>query len=75
MTDTKTVKTVVVDAGKLKKRAIKELKAGAGPIAEQARAATAATAASGTKVVPVVILYEKRPKKRRGLLGGVLRKL
>jgi hypothetical protein len=75
MPETRKLKTVVLDAGKLRKRELKALKEGTGPLSEEVRAAAARAATTGSEVVPIVILYERRPKKPRGFLGGLLRKL
>jgi hypothetical protein len=74
MSEPKTQKTVMLDVGALKKREIKQLKAGAGPVLDQARIAAEGAVAATATAVPIVIVYEKRPKKPRGLLGGLLGK-
>jgi hypothetical protein len=67
---------VVIDVGRKKRKAIRELKEGIGPIAEEVHEAAQAAAkerSSGAKeVVPVVILYRKRGRKPRGILGAIL---
>jgi hypothetical protein len=76
MSETKKhLKTVVMDVGSLKKRRIRELKAGVGKHADEARTAAEGIGIAANTVVPIVIVYERRPRKRRGLLGGLLRKL
>ena len=74
-----TPERVVLDVGRQKRKAIKELKQGTGPIAEEVHEAAQAAAteqASGAKeVVPVVILYRKRGRKPRGIMGTILRGL
>lgn len=74
MSETKTLRTVVLDVGARKKREIEQLKDGVGPLADQARDAAERAAPATAAVVPVVIVYEKRPKKQPGLLGRLLRK-
>jgi hypothetical protein len=60
----------VIDAGKQKKKDIKKLEHGEGPLMKHVEAALARTGAgrNGKEVVPVVIVYEKKAKrKKRGL--------
>lgn len=69
MPETRTLKTVMLDVGKLRKREIMELKQGSGPIVDEARTAAEGTTVSTTTMIPIVIVYEKRRKKRGGLAG------
>lgn len=62
------LRPVVIDLGKQKKRAVKELEQGGGPLAELVeRALAQATAGNGAvdpaSVLPVVLLYKKKSKK------------
>jgi hypothetical protein len=70
---------LVLDLGRQKKSAIREFKQGSGPLLDQvqesAREAVAQRATAGKEAVPVIIVYRKRNKRRRGLLGGILRGL
>jgi hypothetical protein len=68
---------VIVDLGKVKKKQVKRLKEGGGPlveeiadVVEQVREELGADAA-GTTLVPVVIVYRQKPKRKK--LGSLLR--
>jgi hypothetical protein len=78
-TSTKTSELLVLDLGRQKKSAIRELKEGSGPLMDQvqeaAREAVAQYSESGKDVVPVIIVYRKRSRKPRGLLSGIFRGL
>jgi hypothetical protein len=71
-------KPVILDVGRQKRRAIDDLKQGVGPLADEVRQAVQ-TAIPGSgkgekEIVPVVVLYRKRDRKR-GLLAEILRSL
>ena len=70
-------KRLLLDLGRKKRKAIAELKQGIGPIADQVQAAAeqaAQKAGAGDKtVLPLVIVYRKRPRRRPTLLGQLLR--
>jgi hypothetical protein len=66
---------IVVNVGKVKRSKIKDLERGEGKlmadvadVVEQVRASLGAQA-EGVRLVPVVIVYQKKPKRRAGLLG------
>lgn len=66
---------VVIDLGKKRRKAIKDFKRGRGKVmdevqqaVEEARAGLGA-AADGKEIVPVVIIYQKKVKRRRTLFG------
>ena len=64
-----TPRPLVIDLGKVKKKRIKDLKAGRGPLLGEVHDAVEAVRrdlgaeAAGRELVPVVILY--RPKRRK----------
>ena len=67
---------IVVDLGSRKKKRIKQLKRGEGPLVEEVYEAVEAVLdelgepeeSAGRTIVPVVLLYRRKPKKRkRGL--------
>jgi hypothetical protein len=72
-----TVKTrpIIIDLGKVKKKKIKQLKRGSGDLIAEvdqavATAANSLGAEAGSKtLVPVVILYQKKVVRRKGLFG------
>jgi hypothetical protein len=68
---------IVVDLGRRKRKAIKQLKEGVGPAAAEVRTALATVKhpREGADVLPVVILYRKRGRKRRTLLDAILPRL
>lgn len=74
-----TSERVILDVGRQKRKSIRKLKKGLGPVAEEVRETVQAVAGehatADKEVVPVVIVYRKRDRKRRGLLGGILRRL
>ncbi len=66
---------IVVNLGKVKRSKVKDLERGEGKlmddvrdVMEQVRASLGAQA-EGVQLVPVVIVYQKKPKRRPGLLG------
>ncbi len=67
-----TVGPIVVDLGKTKRKAIKSLKRGRGKLMAEVDEVVATVAANlgaeaqGKELVPVVIVYRQRDKKRRG---------
>ncbi len=67
---------IVSDLGKAKRQQIKKLKRGTGPLLDEVHHVVARVRhelgeeAAGRKLVPVVVLYERRRKKRRGWFGG-----
>jgi len=60
---------IVLDLGKTSRKKIKRLKKGRGPLLEDVQAAVAQVQEqlgaenSGKQIVPVVVLYRKRPRK------------
>jgi hypothetical protein len=62
---------IVIDLGKRKRKRIKQLKEGRGPLAADVDAAMAevvrqmGSSASGKEFVPVVVVFERKPKKSR----------
>ena len=64
-----TNRPIVVDLGKRKRKKIKQLKQGRGPLVADVDATIAETirqmgaAASGKEFVPVVVLFERKPEK------------
>ncbi len=74
-----TAEPIVLDVGRQKRKAIKNLKAGVGPLADRVKevAQTAAEQLGTTdkEVVPVVIVYKKRTNASRGLCGELVRGL
>jgi hypothetical protein len=63
--DNKNATPIIIDLGKQKRARIKQLKQGHGPLLNQVRAAGQLDGANGDSVIPVVILYEKKKRKRR----------
>jgi hypothetical protein len=67
-----TLAPLVIDLGKVKKRQIKRLERGQGRLAAEVQEAVEAARAGlgeeavGKELVPVVVLYRKKRKKRRG---------
>ncbi len=65
---------IVLDLGKVKRKQVKKLKQGIGPLLGEVHEAIAsvhqelAAEADGKVLVPVVLLYERKRKKRRGWL-------
>ncbi len=63
---------IVVDLGRTKRKAIKSLKRGRGKLMAEVDEALATVAANlgseaqGKELIPVVLVYRKRDKKRRG---------
>lgn len=70
---------VIVDLGRRKRKVIKQLKEGIGPLADEVRAVAQAAAkqpGEGADILPVVVLYRKRRRKgRRTLLEALLPRL
>jgi uncharacterized protein DUF6200 len=72
---TATIAPIVVDLGKEKSKTLRALKNGEGPlmqdvahVLDEVRAKSSELA--GKELVPVVIIYRKKPKsKRRGMLS------
>jgi hypothetical protein len=62
---------IVIDLGKRKRKRIKELKEGRGPLVADVNATMAETVrqmggtAGGKQFVPVVVVFERKPKKLR----------
>ena len=62
---------IVVDLGKVKRKAVKRLKRGRGKLIDEAYQVMAEVEANlgdeatNKELLPVIILYEKKPKKRR----------
>ena len=63
---------IVLDLGKVKRKQIKRLKQGTGPLLDEVHEAIAsvrdelADEAEGKELVPVVLLYERKRKKKKG---------
>ncbi len=63
---------IVLDLGKVKRKQVKKLKQGVGPLIGEVHEAIASVHqelvadADGKVLVPVVLLYERKRKKRRG---------
>lgn len=63
---------IVLDLGKVKRKQIKKLKRGTGPLLGEVHEAIAgvhqelAAEAEGKELVPVVLLYERKRKKQKG---------
>ena len=72
---TATIPPVIVDLGVTKKKAIRNLKCGRGPaLVEVERVldtvrTTLAADVDGKVLVPIVMVYKKRPKRRRVFKG------
>ena len=66
---------VVVDLGKVRSKRIKQLKRGTGPLTDEAMDVVRRVQegmggdAKGKQFVPVVIVYRKKEKKRKGWAG------
>ncbi len=66
---------IVLDLGKVKRKQVKKLKQGVGPLLDEVREAISsvhqelAGESDGKVLVPVVLLYERKRKKRRGWLA------
>ena len=79
----RTSQRIFLNLGLQKRKAIRELKQGTGPIIQELQEAVKAVAGEqetgGKEIVPVAILYRRRARKRnrkkRGVLGEVLRRL
>jgi hypothetical protein len=62
---------IVIDLGKRKRKRIKQLKQGRGPLAADVEETMAEMVrqlgekAGGKEFVPVVVVFERKPKKRR----------
>jgi hypothetical protein len=62
---------IVIDLGKEKRKRIKQLKQGQGPLVTELDATLAEVirqlgdAADGKQFVPVVVVWERKPKRRR----------
>ena len=74
MTETPTEPTppIVLDLGKVRRKQVKRLKQGAGPLLEEVHEAVASVhhelgaEAKAQELVPVVLLYERKRKKKKG---------
>jgi hypothetical protein len=70
-TPSSTADPVVVDLGKVKKKQIKALKQGRGPLAEELAGVIEEVRqglggeANGKTILPVVVLYRQRPKRKK----------
>lgn len=75
MAENADLRAVLLDVGSQKKKQIDQLKQGAGDIVDEVwAAAERMVAPTDDEVVPVIIVYEKRPRRRqRGLLSELLR--
>ncbi len=62
---------IVVDLGKVKRKQVKRLKQGTGPLLDEVHEAVSSVHqelgddAEGKELVPVVLLYERKRKKRK----------
>ncbi len=63
---------IVLDLGKVKGKQIKKLKRGTGPLLDEVHEAVSTVhqelgdEAEGRELVPLVLLYERKRKKKRG---------
>ncbi len=63
---------IVLDLGKVKRKQVKKLKRGTGPLLDEVHEAISSVhqeltaEAEGKALVPVVLLYERKRKKKRG---------
>ena len=78
--DVHTSRTIVLDIGRRKRKAmVRKLEQRTGPLADEIRkvaeAASEQQGGGSKEVVPVVILYRKRARRPRGLIGELLRRL
>lgn len=79
----RTMQRIIIDLGSQKRKAIRELKQGSGQIIQEihevAQPVAAGQETEGKQVVRVAIIFRKRARKRsrkrRGLLGEILRRL
>ncbi len=68
------VAPIVLDLGKVKRKQVKKLKRGTGPLVGEVHEAIAAVhrervaEEEGKELIPVVLLYERKRKKQRGWL-------
>lgn len=60
---------IIIDVGKVKSKRVKQLKRGSGPLADEVLAAIQQS--HGPNAVPVVVLYQERPKRKSKKLGLV----
>jgi hypothetical protein len=66
-----TTDPIVIDLGKVKRKQIKALKQGRGPLVEELAGVVAqvqeglGSAADGKTVLPVVVVYRQRPKRKK----------
>ena len=72
-TDSGSRRPIVVDLGKRKGRAIRELREGRGPLVGEAletvRQVRAELGESASEQTPIVLLYERRRKRKGGSVG------
>lgn len=69
---TESLPPVVVDLGKVKRKRIRQLKQGRGPLLDEVDHVVDTVRRNlgddeAKEILPVVILYRRRPKKKRGL--------
>lgn len=75
MTIGQEISPIVIDLGKKKRKVIKKLKRGTGSAMDEVQQALAEVRASlgaeGTnrEIVPVVLIYQKKTRRSRGLFG------
>ena len=68
---------VVIDLGKARRRRVKALKRGRGPLTDEVAEVVEQVHRSlgpgteGVTLVPVVIIYEKKRKRKKGGRGGL----
>ena len=76
MTDTKedsTLSPVLIDLGKTKRKRVRDLKRGKGPLLDKVEDAIDQSVeelgadAKGKTILPIVVVIEKRPKKKRSV--------
>jgi phenylpyruvate tautomerase PptA (4-oxalocrotonate tautomerase family) len=63
--ETEIATPVILDVGKQRKKKIKQLKRSEGSLAEEVLQVVAEAAGQDPSVIPVVLVFEQKPKKRR----------
>jgi hypothetical protein len=64
-----------IDLGKVKRKRVRELKEGRGPLVAEVQQAVEAVRrdlgpeAEGKELLPVVVLYQRKPRKPKGFFG------
>lgn len=73
MTDAAT--PIVIDLGKVKRKQVKRLKRGEGPLVEEVQQVVAGVRerlgaeAEGKELLPVVVLYQRKRKRPKSIFG------